>query len=314
MIGIDCSTGSTAPADVERAIDRLRLLHDGEAGVIEVVSCGPAAIPALRRLLFQREPSGIFAVRCRAVEVLARLGAHAVLIEFLSAPRDIADPVERLGEDAVVNAAALALPIQSNPRVFPLLLELARRPCLTGVISALGRFGRPEAIPALVEALADDASRQAAAAGLKAVGRAARHALMQAASERLPSADRESISSLRRRRSALRALAEIGLSKRLWPSLRGLTDDADAEVAIGACTLGLKYDSAGKRTFFLRRLIGLLSQVDWPLRGEIENALHAEYEGARDVIAEELATANPGIDGAVRRILVRVQMRGEHRS
>jgi hypothetical protein len=44
-------------------------------------------------LLFAREPSGLFEARCRAVEVLARLGAHDVLADFLAFHADAADPV-----------------------------------------------------------------------------------------------------------------------------------------------------------------------------------------------------------------------------
>ena len=95
--------------DIQRALERLKSLHDGDLGVLEIVACGRRAIPALRALLLEGEFSGIDHPRCRAVEALAALSAHDVLIEFLSAPRDVADPVNRTGEEAVINTAARAL-------------------------------------------------------------------------------------------------------------------------------------------------------------------------------------------------------------
>ena len=73
---------------VERAIKKLKSLHDGDRGLIETVACGRRAISALRALLFEREPIGLFQVRCLAARALAGLEAYDVLIEFLEAPRD----------------------------------------------------------------------------------------------------------------------------------------------------------------------------------------------------------------------------------
>ena len=169
---------------IQRAIGKLKSFHDGDIAVLEVVACGYRAIPALRTLLFERDPSGLFQVRVRAVDALEKLGAHEVLVEFLCTPRDVTDPVERLGEDAMISAAARALAYHSDQRVFELLLRLAHRPCLTGVIFALGTSGRPEAIPLLVEALSEDGSRTTAEAALKRIGAAARPALIEAVSRR----------------------------------------------------------------------------------------------------------------------------------
>lgn len=205
---------------IESAISRLQSLHDGDRGVVDVVACGPQAIPALRRLLFEREPSGLYGARCRAVEALAALGGCGVLIEFLETERSSADSIERLGEDAVINAAALALARAHDRHAFDLLLGLARRPALTGIIGALGSFQRIEAIPALISALEEDASRLTAESALKKLGRSARTALLQTTNLRLPSGAHESESSARRRRSALRLLREVGTKRSDWAALR----------------------------------------------------------------------------------------------
>ena len=76
--------------EVVRLVGTLRQLHGGERAFMDVVACGPRAIPALRKLLFEREPSGLFQPRCLAVDALAVLGAKEVLLDFLAnSPREI---------------------------------------------------------------------------------------------------------------------------------------------------------------------------------------------------------------------------------
>lgn len=125
-------------------------------------------------MLFERDPSDLFEVRCRAAYALAALGAHKVLLEFLRLPHDASDPVERLGDDAVINAAARAVAKWREEHIFRLLLALAKRRILPGVIAALGSFSRPEAIPCLVDALAEDECRPAAEATLSNLNQSAR--------------------------------------------------------------------------------------------------------------------------------------------
>lgn len=190
-------------------IAKLTSVCDGDLAITEVIACGEAAVPELRRLLFEREPSGLFEARCRVVEALAGLRAYGILIAFLESRQVADDPIESLGDDAVINAAAQVVSKQCNERTFQLLLRLAQRPCLTGVISALGSFQRTESIPALVEALEDDASWQVAARALRQMGSAAQIALVGAAKRQSPSSDSESESSFRRRMRATQLLNEL---------------------------------------------------------------------------------------------------------
>jgi hypothetical protein len=219
--------GFPIPNDLRRAIAKLRLLHADDLCVEQVTAFGRRAVPALRELLFEREPSGLFQVRRRAVEALAALGAYDVLMDFLRVPREADDPVERLGDEAVINAASLALTKLREEQVFQLILSVAKRRHLAGVTAALGSYHRHEAIPHLIDALAADDCRPAAETALKKLGRVSQPALLEAAVLPLPSAERESISSIRRRRSALGLLGEMAMPPERWPALRQLMTDPD---------------------------------------------------------------------------------------
>jgi|SRR5208337_1302774 len=307
--------------EIEHAINKLKSLHDGDLAITDVAAYGECAIPALRELLFAREPSGLYQVRCRAVETLALVRAYNVLIEFLSAERAITDPVERVGEDAVINAAALAVANVRKQPVFELLLRLGNnQPSLTGVIAAVGAFNRVDAIPVLIEALEDDASRRTAEAALRRLSRSAIPALVRAATLHVPSAERESESSLRRRRSALETLLQIGIPRKTWATLRDLIDDRDSKVVVLACKICLKRGWTSERSRAIHRLIALLDQVDWMLRDDIENCLVAHFDTARNIIARRIdgdSSPTPGnspLTEQAKQVLRRVQERVEHAS
>jgi hypothetical protein len=109
-LGYPMDGGHARHAAAARLIDRLRALREADRAVLDLSALGPVAIPALRHFLFRREPSGLYQPRCDAVAALAALRADEVLLDFLEAAPEveIADPVERTGEDAVINAAARA--------------------------------------------------------------------------------------------------------------------------------------------------------------------------------------------------------------
>jgi HEAT repeat protein len=258
---------------IDRALSKLASLTDSGVGIVEAVACGDDAISALRSLLFQRTPSGLSHSRCRAIDALAALKAFDVIFEYLEDERQAVDPIERLGDDAVINYAAWALSRTREERAFALLLRLARRPALSGVIGALGTFGRVEAIPPLVEALEEDGSRTVAEFMLRRMGQAAREALLRSAGERKPSVDHESVSSRRRRRSSLSVLADIGLSESKCRQLKKMMEDADLKVAVLACKLWLLYAPATERMCAIDRLINLLPSADWLMQQEIDDCL-----------------------------------------
>ncbi len=280
-------------SDIQRALDRLKSLHDGDLGVLEITACGRRAIPALRAFLLEGQSSGIYHPRCRAVDALAALRAHDVLIDFLDSPRDVADPVNRTGEEAVINAAARALVGVDDERIFPLLLDLARRQPLAGVIDALGSYRRSEAIPCLISALSEDYSRRAAEAALLRLGSRARPALRRAAARPVPSAEWETPSSRRARRSAVQLLARIGVPSRQRSRFRDLMQDSDAEVAVHACRAYLVSASKDEKPEIIRRLIASIPSVGWLLCEEVEECIIDHFESAREIIAESLRDRPP---------------------
>jgi HEAT repeat protein len=257
---------------IDRAIEKLRSTRQCSDGLVEVTAYGRSAVPALRALLFQREPSGLFQTRCRVIDALAAIKAYDVLIEYLNADHMAADPVERLGDDAVINYAAWAVARTREESVFKVLLRLARRPWLSGVIGALGAYGRPEALPALIDALEEDVSRNVAEFMLRRLGKTAVEALVGSANCRRPSPDRESESSRRRRRSSIKLLTQIGL-RDTWPEVQSLMQDTDAEIAVSACRLCLTYAPFHERQSAVDRLNSLLRDADWILKSDIEACL-----------------------------------------
>jgi hypothetical protein len=149
-----------------------------------------------------------------------------------------------------------------------------RRRAFAGVIGALGESRRSEVIPYLVDALAEDECRIAAERALRKFARSARPALLQTARRlRLPSAETESVSSVRRRRSALRLLAEMGVPRQLLPDVRPLMHDRDQRISALACKILLASLSAHDCRQATLRLEELLPGADWMLTNEIEDCL-----------------------------------------
>lgn len=283
--------------DVRRAIGKLTSLHDGDMGVIETVACGKRAVPALRSVLFNREPSGLYETRRRAVEALARLHAHDVLIDYLRTPRDITDPIEQTGEEAVINAVARALAESRDAGVVPPLLELSERQPLAGVVEALGKLRYIKALPYFIRALAEDFTRPAAEAAIRKFGPQARDVLLETAIRRVPSDEQESVSSKRRRRSALELYAELGPSPaEACRFLYQLMRDEEPVIAALACQICLASAHEPAKLVPVLRLIDLLGSANWLLSAEIEDCLVRHFDTARAIIADVLQVSETETD------------------
>ena len=248
---------------IDDAIRRLRSLHDWEAGYAEVVGFGPDVVPALRSLLFERERSGLSQARCHAVEALAVLGAFDVLAEFLRSTRATTDPVERLGEDVVVSTAARSIARLREDWIYHLLVDCAAHRTLPGVLVGLGLFRRRETIPIFIDALSEDEVRLTSEAILREFGKAARPALVAAAVDLGGHNQMRSESRLRKRRSAMTVLLDIGIRKRDWPDLRSLMDDDDPHIALLACRACLQIGTESDFSRVASRLVDLRGAVGW---------------------------------------------------
>jgi hypothetical protein len=264
------SAKSSVHLGVAGAIERLKSLHDGDRAFSDVVGFGAEAVPDLRTLLFQKEPSGVYLARRRAAEALAALKSFDTLGEFLRLDREIDDPVERLGEEVVISTAARLIAQLQEKWVFELLLSLAKRRSLSGVLAGLGAFRRVESIPCLVRALAEDDVRPTAEAVLRSFGRAAGPELVRAAIHSVDPIRPETESALRARRSTLKVLLEIGVSRKQWPLLRPLMQDEDLQIAMLACTACDRVGTAADRTNAARRLAVLRPRGDWLQRQQID--------------------------------------------
>lgn len=196
-------------ADIRRLIEQLEDLHRGRRAAEQLAACGESAVGPLRDCLLNGPPSHIFQPRQWAVQALARLGAWPVLLEYLELPKDIPDPVIRFGEEAVENTAARALAARQTEEVFRVLLRLAGRRLLPGVIEALGSFRRPETADLFITALGDDLCRAAAEQSLRGLGAEALPALRAAARRGKGSRGRETPTEILRRKSAARLLSEL---------------------------------------------------------------------------------------------------------
>jgi hypothetical protein len=260
---------------IEYAVGRLKSLHDGDSAFFEVVELGPDVVPALRRLLFEPEPSGLHQVRGRAAEALAALGAFDVLADFLRSRQPIADPVERLGEEVVTGAAARAIARLQEEWVYRLLGDLAAHCCVAGVLAGLGSFHRKDSIEIFIRALSEDEVRLTAEAILRGFGRAVRPALIAAALDRGDARNPESESHLRKRRSALGILLEIGIPPKKWGVLRPLMEDRDRQITLLACRVCFDLGSAQDLARSARRLIDLRSGADWLEKEHIDDLLTA---------------------------------------
>jgi hypothetical protein len=302
--------------EVHRLICELETLYRGEGAVASLIALGPVAIEPLSKYLLEGKPSKVFQPRLWAVKALAGLWAREVLVAYLLQEREIADPQERFGEEAVASAAARSLASWPDEDTRRFLLELSERRLLNGVIDALAEFQTPEAIPYFERALEDDFYRPAAENAFLKLGVMAGDALSQSAVTPRPNPSLETPGSLKRRRSAIRLLNIIGGSAFHWLIVRDLLHESDSELVVEASKLGLRYGSEEDREMMANRLMELLSSAPWHLRQDIEEnlvALNREVAGQiEEEIVQRLEQSEEVRTHDVRlRVLLRVKRRWE---
>ncbi len=282
------STVMSSRDEINRLICELESLNTGKQAADRLVEYGPSAVESLRRFLLEGIPRKIFQPRFWAVEALARLGAKDVLLEYLLPIREIPDPEDRFGEEAVESAAARFLSTWPDEDVYQSLLKLSERRMLLGLIE-LAEFGRPEAIPYFERALEDDFYRSAAEEAFLKMGATSCGALASSAVTPQPSFVMETRSSLHRRRSAVRLLYKIGTPPEYWQALRELIHEPDEELFVSASKLGTRIASKEDRAMIASRVMKLLSSAPWYLQEDIEEILVLLGADAAADIEEEIS-------------------------
>jgi hypothetical protein len=303
---------SCAEQEIKRLIGALESLVDGELAVEQLADCGPAAIPYLREFLLHGRVKSIPQPRMRAVEVLARMGAKAVLLEYLTAAKLIPDRQLCMSEEAVENTAARKLSCWRDDEVFETLLAVCRRHLLPGAVESLTPYERTEAMPCFDRALEDDFCRAAAEEGFRRLGPRAGSALVLSAITPLPGAEEESPSSLRRRRSALALLAEIGIDEENWLELRALLSEADPEIAVRMAQLAQGVATVDERRTAAAHLLSALPELPWYLWEDAAGALIALAPESAPIITGEIGRRSAAPAGRraadeVLRMLLRIQ-------
>ncbi|MGB8885921.1 MAG: hypothetical protein WCC87_04315 [Candidatus Korobacteraceae bacterium] len=291
-------------AGIARLVEGLFSLTDGELGVAALVALGDRAVPALRRVLFEGSPSAVYLPRQRLVRTLGKLGAFSVLGEYLLRDKNILDPVLRLAEEAVENTAAREMARSQSDENFHVLRALVIRRKLPGAVEALAQFRREAAAPVLVAALEGDFCRTGAVEGIRPIYKAAVAYLIESVRSPEPSRSEESPTSLRRRRAAVRLLAEQGVDASACPLLEFLLHESDEWLQ--SCGAEILF-RMNRHEPALRILLSRLTSNDWVLVDEIAQFLRQHLAVVGDAIVRELeaASASSSVEGARRCRLLR---------
>jgi HEAT repeat protein len=276
-------------SEIQVWIGRLNSLVDGSQASAQLAGFGAAAIAPLKHFLLSGAPDAIFQPRQWAVEALGVLGAKDVLLEYLARDYHIPDPVTRQGEDAVRSTAARLLARWKTEEVFKVLLSLTDKRVLPGVISALGEFRRAEALPRLEQALEDDVGRPAAEEAFAKFGAAASDTLVSTIGRKKMNEEEEMPSSLRRRRSAAKILADTGFGNPFWPTLQALLDESDPELVVHGAKLAVAAGGALDKKRAVSALLRVLPAAPWYVREDAGARLEALFDLGETLVQEEIA-------------------------
>lgn len=162
---------------IDDAVRRLADLTLGPRALGDVVRFGPAAVPALERLL-RGPPASVHQPRCLGADALAAIAGPAASNALLRALSDSVsrlssgglDPVLAESEALVVSAVADHLAATGLPAAPEALVAALRVRPTAGCIRGLGRLRERRALPLLLECLYCDVSRAPAMDALRQLG------------------------------------------------------------------------------------------------------------------------------------------------
>jgi len=259
----------------------------GESAVEMVVGFGKQAIPYLERFLLDRPPRTVFIPRCRAVRALGELGAYPVLIRYFEQYQCPADSAVLFAEDAVRSAAARELTQIHSDEMYRVLLEAAHQRATSGLVQALGAFGRSESIPLLFELLEDDMCRADAIHALRGVPNEAQPfaVLLLRGCTEIPI---QGSFAVRRRRSALQLLSEFGVCQGDWPEIREYLQDEDIDCMMAAAHIGFSVAPDSEAEAIATKLIEASARMNWAQEMDVVELLD-QHRPVTEPVARTLA-------------------------
>jgi hypothetical protein len=282
--------------EIERLIEQLDSLLDGDGATEILITMGRRAVPYLERFLLEGRARTIALPRTRAVRALGELGAWSALIAYFKQYERPDDAAVLFAEDAVRSAAARELGRWKSDEVYKVLLDAARERATSGLILALGEFRKPESVPLLFAALDDDLCREEAKVALRRAPEIARQYAILWLRGAITTESYE-VSALRRRRATLQLLSEFGTTAEEWADLRVYLQDRDVDVVIAAATIGFRAGPQDDYEQIIEALFRISMHLNWAQEDDVTRLLDHHRELAREV---------------ARRIVGGRQGRGEH--
>jgi hypothetical protein len=272
---------------IEKLIQGLDSLHDGERAETMLIASGQQAVPYLSDFLLNTKPRTISEPRCRAVRVLGELGAYTTLLDYFRKRQSPTDAAVLLAEDAVRSLAAHELLGTRSEGTFHILLHAAEQRATGGLLLALGEFRRIESIPLLFRSLEDDLCRESALISLHKVPSFARdyaiHSLEELTNVRTRSGCVQS-----RCRATLKLLQELGVSTEEWQKLRSFLFEEDADVVLSTAQIGFRVASAHDHTPIVQALIRVADKFNWLQERDATKLLNAHAPIARRIASSIL--------------------------
>lgn len=276
--------------EIQRSIEQLRSIVDGERAMERLIASGPRAIPYLESFLLSEPPRSIAIPRCRAVHALGELGGCSTLISYFRSYKLPGNPQVLFAEDSVRSAAALELIRYPSEQIFEVLLDAARQRVTGGIISAISKFHHPKTVPLLFEVLEDDLCREEAKASLRQMPAASReYAVLcvrgQTATHLL------GVAAIRRCRATLELLGEFGISADEWQDVQQFLSDEDPDIVIAAAALGLRFGPAADEEKVVNALLRIADRIHWLQEKRITELLDAHPQVAfasAQLVAEKL--------------------------
>lgn len=239
---------------VGHLIQGLESLQDGEDAERNLLSVGQSAVPHLADFLLHTRPRTIAEPRCRAVRVLAALGAYETLITYFREGRLAADSQVLFAEDAVRSAVAHALLHWKTQDTYDVLLHAAERRSTEGLLYAIGEFCRPESVPLLFHSLEDDLCREAAMAALRKMPEQARTYAVLSLKD-LTNVQLRGGNARWRCRATMKLLRELGVSAHDWQKVHGFLFEEDAGIVLNAAQIGLNAAPSTEHPAILQAVI-----------------------------------------------------------